>query len=104
MDVCVNVLPNTKLLVKGCDRSALWQVIAEIQDDVGSQLGKLKIFKMSRDQKNMAHELAQDAIRSRSCLCFFLFVFQSGLFPSFGRMLPSSAKNNAIRNSTDEGA
>ena len=80
MDVCVIVLPNTKLLVKGCDRSALWQVIAEIQD-VGSQLGKLEIFKMSRDQNNVAHEFTCFATRSKECECFFACVSRVGCVP-----------------------
>jgi len=42
------------------------------------------VLRGGRDQNNVAHELARFA---RECQCFFLLVFQSGLFPSLVRML-----------------
>ena len=35
------------------------------------QLCKLEVVKISRDQNNLAHELARFASRSRECQCFF---------------------------------
>jgi ribonuclease HI len=73
-----------KFHIKGCDRSALWNVFVEMHD-VGSQLCKLEVIKISRDHNNMTHELACFASRYRECQCFLL-VFQSGLCPSLVRM------------------
>jgi hypothetical protein len=75
-----------KFHIKGCDGSTLWNVFVEMHD-VGSQLCKLEVIKISRDQNNMAHELARFASSSRECQCFFLLVFQSGSCPSLVRML-----------------
>ena len=59
-----------KFHAKGYDRSALWNVFA-MMHDAGSQLCKLEVVKISRDQNNLAHELARFASRSRECQCFF---------------------------------
>jgi hypothetical protein len=57
---------------KGCDRSALWNVFM-MMHDTDSQLCKLEVVKISRDQNNLAHELARFASRSRWCQCFFAY-------------------------------
>jgi ribonuclease HI len=69
-----------KFHIKGCDRSALWNVFAEMHD-VGRQLCKLEVIKISRDQNNMAHELARFASRSRECQCFFCLFSRVGCVP-----------------------
>jgi hypothetical protein len=76
----------SKLHAAGRDRSILWQFIDETRA-MGSQLCKLEFFKISREQNNLAHELAQFAISFKDCQCFFLLVFQSGLYPSLVRIL-----------------
>ena len=59
-----------KFYAKGCDRSVLWNVLA-MMHEAGSQLCKLEVVKINRDQNNLAHELAHFASRSRECQCFF---------------------------------
>ena len=59
-----------KLRSKARDRSTIWQFIEETHE-VGDQLERLEWPKISRVQNNLAHELAQYAIRSRLCECFF---------------------------------
>jgi hypothetical protein len=63
-----------KFHIKGCDGSTLWNVFVEMHD-VGSQLCKLEVIKISRDQNNMAHELARFASRCWECQCFFFACF-----------------------------
>ena len=65
---CHTVVANFH--TKGHDRSALWQVFAKLHD-TGSQLCQLEVIKISRDQNNMARELACFVFRSRESLCFF---------------------------------
>ena len=60
----------TNFHTKGHDRSALWQVFAKLHN-AGSQLCRPKVIKISRDQNNMARELACFVFRSRESLCFF---------------------------------
>jgi hypothetical protein len=64
----------TKFHIKDCDHSALWSVFAEMHD-VGSQLCKLEVIKISRDHNNMMHELTRFASRPRECQCFFFACF-----------------------------
>ena len=52
------------------DRSSIWQIIEEAQE-VGGQLRRLELVKISRVQNNLAHELAQFSITSRESQCFF---------------------------------
>jgi hypothetical protein len=60
----------TKLCSKGWDRSSIWPIIEETQE-VGGLLRSLVTIKISRVQNNLAHELAQFAIKSRECQCIF---------------------------------
>jgi ribonuclease HI len=60
----------SKLHAAGRDRSILWQFIDETRA-VGSQLCKLEFFYISREQNNLAYELAQFAISFKDCQCFF---------------------------------
>jgi hypothetical protein len=60
----------SKLHAAGLDRSILWQFIVEMRA-VGSHLCKLEIIKISREQNNLAYELAQFAISFKDCQCFF---------------------------------
>ena len=75
---CQTVVANFH--TKGHDRSALWQVFAKLHD-AGSQLCQLEVIKISRDQSNMAHELARFAFRSRKSLCFFCLFSRVGCVP-----------------------
>jgi hypothetical protein len=68
----------------GRDCSQLWQIIEEMRE-VGDQLNRLKVIKISRDQNVLAHELAQFAIKSRMSQCSFA-CFQSGLSHSLVRI------------------
>ena len=60
----------SKLRATGCDRSQLWQIIEETRE-VGGQLNRLQVIKISRDQNILTYELAQFAIKSRMYRCFF---------------------------------
>ena len=64
----------SKLRATGRDRSQLWQIIEETRE-VGGQLNRLQVVEISRDQNFLPHELAQFAIKSRMCRCFFFACF-----------------------------
>jgi ribonuclease HI len=60
----------TKLNESTRDRSLIWQLIEEARE-VGGQLSRIQFDQISRTQNNLAHLLAQFAIRSRECQVFF---------------------------------
>ena len=63
-----------KLRANVRDRSSIWQIIEEAQE-VGGQLRRLELVKISRVQNNLPHELAQFSITSRESRCFFFSCF-----------------------------
>ena len=56
----------TKLKENTRDRSSIWQLI-EGACKVWGQLSRIEFSQISRVQNNLAHDLAQFAIRSREC-------------------------------------
>ena len=62
----------SKLRATGCDRSQLWQIIEETRE-VGGQLNRLQVIKISRDQSFLTYELALPL--SLGCLSVFSLVF-----------------------------
>lgn len=60
---CQSVVSNIQAIER--DHSQLWQIIEETQE-IGGQLNRLHVTKISRDQNNLAHEFSNRLVTRSS--------------------------------------